>query len=283
MTKVKVAGYGRMSTNDQLESPKVQEEKIRRWFEYQITTDKWPDGAEFIGMFIDEGVSSSINMLDRKYGQHILTVLERGDLVVVSKLDRAFRSAADTETTMNTLNQAGIGIAFLDMNVDSSTALGQFMLGIASVMARFERDRTQERTREALRSKQKRGELVGSAIAGYKRSSEKDSKKLVPDIEQRKLGLAAAKLIREGHSRTMVGKLIRPFAKDHDIKCGLGDRTLVNTASASCLGFPICGVRKAGEILGMNALTFAFVRRNDHQELRRKLEETLEAEGWQML
>lgn len=283
MAKVKVAGYGRMSTNKQADSPKVQEEKIRRWFEYQQSTDRWPDGADFIGMFVDEGVSSRIDMLDRKYGQHILTVLDRGDMVVVSKLDRAFRSAADTEVTMKKLTEAGIGIAFLDMNVDSSTALGQFMLGIASVMARFERDRIQERTREALQSKQKRGEVVGSAVAGYKKCKGVKSKKLIPDIDQRKLGYAAAKLIRQGHSRKMVGKLIRPFAEQHNIKCGLGDRTLVNTASASCLDFPICGARKSSQILGMNTMTFEFVKRRDHEQLKQKLYEALEADGWEIL
>jgi putative DNA-invertase from lambdoid prophage Rac len=277
----KVAGYGRMSTSEQTESPKVQEEKIRRWFDYQVTTDKWPDGAEFVGTFVDEAVSSRTNMLDRKYGQHLLTVLDHGDLVVVSKLDRAFRSAADTEVTMNTLTAAGIGIAFLDMNIDSSTALGQFMLGIATVMARFERDQTQERTIEALRSKQKRGEAVGSAVAGYMRDKKnKKNKKLLPDIEQRKLGYAAAELIRKGDSRTMVGTLLRPFVKQHEIKCGVGDRTLVNTASASCLDFPICGARKSSEILGMNTMTFEFVKRTDHDALKDKLYGELREQGW---
>ena len=37
MTKVKVAGYGRMSTNDQLESPKVQEEKIKPFIPVQAS------------------------------------------------------------------------------------------------------------------------------------------------------------------------------------------------------------------------------------------------------
>jgi DNA invertase Pin-like site-specific DNA recombinase len=280
MAKVKVAGYGRMSTIDQQESPKVQEESIRRWFDYQAEGDRWPDGAEFIGMFVDEAVSSKVQLLDRKYGELMLSILDPGDFFVVSKIDRAFRSSADLERTLEKFREAGIHAVFLDLNVDSNTAMGEFVISNSVSIARFERKRIGERTREALRLKQKRGEAVGSAVAGFKREKDQASKKLVPDIEQRKLGFAAAELIRKGHSRTMVGKLIRPFVKRHNIKCGVGDRTLVNTASASCLDFPICGNRKASEILGMNTLTFEFVRRKDHEQLKGKLYSELRDDGW---
>ena len=269
-----------MSTIDQKESPMVQEDSIRRWFDYQVEGDRWPDGAEFIGMFVDEAVSSKVHLLDRKYGQFMLTILDPGDVFVCSKIDRAFRSSADMERTLDKFIEAGIQAVFLDMNVDSTTAMGEWMLGNSVSIARFERKRIGERTREALRSKQKRGEVVGSAVAGFKREKGKDIKKLIPDIEQRKLGFAAAELIRKGYSRTMVGKLIRPFVKQHAIKCGVGDRTLVNTAAASCLDFPICGNRKSSEILGVNTVTFDFVRRKDHSELKDKLYRELRNQGW---
>jgi DNA invertase Pin-like site-specific DNA recombinase len=44
----------------------------------------------------------------------------------------------------------GWGIVFGDMDIDTSTAVGKMQLSMFASVARFERDRISERTRDAL-------------------------------------------------------------------------------------------------------------------------------------
>ena len=56
--------------------------------------------AEF---FVEAGVSGSVPLADRPEGQRLLAALQRGDVVITAKLDRAFRSAADALGTLEQL------------------------------------------------------------------------------------------------------------------------------------------------------------------------------------
>jgi len=53
------------------------------------------------------------------------------------------------------------GIVFGDMDIDTSTAVGKMQLSMFASVARFERDRISERTREALAIKRAQGVRLG--------------------------------------------------------------------------------------------------------------------------
>ncbi len=55
----------------------------------------------------------------------------------------------------------GWGILFGDMDIDTSTAVGKMQLSMFASVARFERDRISERTREALAVKRAQGVRLG--------------------------------------------------------------------------------------------------------------------------
>ena len=137
---IKIAGYGRMSTDKQQMSPEVQEKVIKDWIKVQHANGKWPDGYQFIGMFVDRAVTSKVHMLDREAGQHLMTALDPGDLIVVAKYDRAFRSAADAERTLAMIDELGLKIVFIDLNIDTSTPNGKMLAGILAVVSKHTRD-----------------------------------------------------------------------------------------------------------------------------------------------
>tara|TARA_R110000765_G_scaffold189361_1_gene294732 strand:+ start:346 stop:1191 length:846 start_codon:yes stop_codon:yes gene_type:complete len=276
----KVAGYGRMSTDKQQMSPKVQTDKIKIWFDQQKDTGRWGDSPEFLGMFIDEAVSSRVDMLKRNFGQHILTVLDRGDMVVVASLSRAFRSVTDTWNTMRILNEAEIGIAFLDSPMDTSTPVGKLMLTMVAGFAEFERDLISTRTKDTATLKRKLGEPIGPAPVGWKNVRDKRGNcYMTPDKTSRTVATAAANLFRQGDSResvflkmrkSMVGRNLRP--KSH--------QWYVTAAAAACLDFPKQSIDYVSSVLGFSIGRMSFVNQVDHEEAKRLLHERLRQAGF---
>lgn len=83
---------------------------------------------------------------------------ESADRLIVAKLDRLARNVrVALEIDEDYAQRHGWGIVFGDMDVDTSTAVGKMQLSMFASVARFERDRISERTREALAIKRAQG------------------------------------------------------------------------------------------------------------------------------
>jgi DNA invertase Pin-like site-specific DNA recombinase len=82
--------------------------------------------------------------------------------LIVAKLDRLARNVrVALEIDEDYAQRHGWGILFGDMDVDTSTAVGKMQLSMFASVARFERDRISERTREALAVKRAQGVRLG--------------------------------------------------------------------------------------------------------------------------
>lgn len=85
---------------------------------------------------------------DRPKFQELLSVLETGDTLVVTKLDRFARSAENAIQTIRVLFEKGVKVHILNMGVVEDTPTGRLMFNIMSSFAEFERDMIVERTQE---------------------------------------------------------------------------------------------------------------------------------------
>jgi|13_taG_2_1085334.scaffolds.fasta_scaffold19984_4 DNA invertase Pin-like site-specific DNA recombinase len=276
---IKVAGYGRMSTDKQQMSPKVQTDKIEQWVKQQQSVGKWKDGAKFIGMFIDEAVSSRVDMLKRPFGQHVVTVLDPGDMVVVASLSRAFRSVNDTWNTMRVLDEAGISIAFLDSPMDTSTPVGKLMLTMVAGFAEFERDLISTRTKDTAAVKRKLGEPIGPAPVGWRNMKDKRGCYMTPDKTIRTVASAAANLFQQGNSRESVFLKMRAAMCKRNLQ-PKSHQWYVTAAAASCLDFPKQSIRFVSSVLGFDVDRMSFVTHGNHGDARRQLSEWLKQEGF---
>lgn len=80
--------------------------------------------------------------------QKLLDLLQEGDTLVVTKLDRFARSTQDALEIIKDLFVRNIKVHVLNMGVIENTATGRLIFTIFSAFAEFERDMIVERTQE---------------------------------------------------------------------------------------------------------------------------------------
>jgi DNA invertase Pin-like site-specific DNA recombinase len=148
--------YIRVSTDEQSASIEAQREtciRLANQHRYEI-----------IAEFVDENVSGAITIDKRPALKRALRALadNEADRLIVAKLDRLARNVrVALEIDEDYAARHGWGIVFGDMDIDTSTALGKMQLSMFASVARFERDRISERTREALAVKRAQGVRLG--------------------------------------------------------------------------------------------------------------------------
>jgi len=147
-------GYARVSTDKQEHSANAQQDRLK---EYAARA-----GLELAQVFTDEDVTGSIPLKRRPSGQGLWDLVQRGDVIVFTKLDRGFRSMADAAHTLQTLNALGVGMVILDLPLDLNTPEGRLMFHQFAAFSQFERERLGQRTREVIRHLKKTGQPYGT-------------------------------------------------------------------------------------------------------------------------
>ena len=84
--------------------------------------------------------------MDRPAFGELLNKLQCGDTLVVTKLDRFARTAADGAKTVQGLVDKGIEVHVLNMGRADNSPMGKLMVTILLAFAEFERDMIVERT-----------------------------------------------------------------------------------------------------------------------------------------
>jgi len=110
--------------------------------------------ADTEGLFIDHGVSAfSVDWRDRPMGSELFAELQPGDCVVVSRIDRIFRSVHDMAGTVRDLNVRGVHVVTC-CGIDTRTPDGQHMIEILGLMAAWESRELSWRIRLAMKHRQ---------------------------------------------------------------------------------------------------------------------------------
>lgn len=85
---------------------------------------------------------------DRPKFKELLSKLEKGDTLVVTKLDRFARSTVDAIHIVKELFEKDVKIHILNMGLVENTPTGRLVFNVMSAFAEFERDMIVERTQE---------------------------------------------------------------------------------------------------------------------------------------
>lgn len=111
---------------------------------------------------LTETISGSVAATERPQFVKLLDRLERGDVLVVTKLDRLGRNAMDLRATVEKLEASGVRVHCLALGgMDLTSAAGKMTMGVIAAVAEFERDLLIERTNAGLRTARKNGKRFG--------------------------------------------------------------------------------------------------------------------------
>ena len=164
-------GYARVSTEDQtlqLQRPRLQEAGCEKVFEEKIS-----------------GAARKRPELEKLLGE-----VRKGDVLVVTRLDRLARSTAELLIVAERLRDQGAGMQSLDEPwADTISPSGRMVLTVFVGIAEFERALIKQRTQDGLRDARKRRVLFGRP------------KKMRPDQQQ-----LAQELLKQGRSISEVAR-----------------------------------------------------------------------------
>lgn len=143
---------------------------------------------------ISETVSGGVQAMKRKgFADMVTHKLEKGDRLVVLKLDRLGRDNIDVQQTIAILVDKGIDLVSLDLPVRNlASAEGKLMLQMFSAFAEFEKSRIIERTKEGLARAKTEGKKLGrpAAVNTVKRVQEAKANGLSQSKAALELGLS---------------------------------------------------------------------------------------------
>jgi DNA invertase Pin-like site-specific DNA recombinase len=185
------------------------------------------NGLELAGIYTEEAVSGGTAFRQRPEGSKLWAALEPGDVIVSTRLDRAFRSTEDALATLEACRKRGVGLILLDLGHQDLTdgAVSKLIMSLVASVSTFERDRCSERIKSVKSSQRVRGRYLGGSVEFAHVVVERDGERfLAPDTElqARVLDLhrrdhsarqIAWALAREGHR---VGyAAVRRFIREH--------------------------------------------------------------------
>jgi DNA invertase Pin-like site-specific DNA recombinase len=133
-----------------------------------------------IDEFVEVTISSRKTSKQRRIDE-LLETLDDADTLMVTELSRLGRSTAEVISLVNALAQRGIRIIILKQNLDISQQdmNAKVNLTLFSLFAELERDLISLRTKEALASKKRQGQILGKPKGTIQKSKfDKDSEKI---------------------------------------------------------------------------------------------------------
>jgi DNA invertase Pin-like site-specific DNA recombinase len=194
-------GYIRVSTLQQANDGDSLETQLKQITSYASLKGYDIPPENFI---TERGVSGSIEFEKRPEGLKLFEKLETGDVLIFSKLDRAFRNTRNALNTLHDLKLRGISVHFIDLGGDvTNDGIGSVIFTILSAFATFERERIATRIREVKQVQKADGKFLGGFTRfGYKVVEDR----LEKDIEQQLIIKEMKDMNRRGMSLRRISK-----------------------------------------------------------------------------
>ena len=150
---VRVAIYARVSTSDKEQEPETQLMPLRDF----CIAQEWEIVAEYVDHAPANDLAHRVRWRDllddaakRKFG-----------VVLVFKLDRAFRSVKHMHDTLAAWELVGVSFKSVREQFDTSTALGRLLLNLLAALAEFELEMIRERVKAGMERARRQGKQIG--------------------------------------------------------------------------------------------------------------------------
>ena len=190
-----IYGYVRVSTLQQANEGESLDTQLKQ---IQSYSDLKGFGIPPENFITERGVSGSLEFERRPEGGRLFNQLVSGDVLIFSKLDRAFRNTRNALNTLHELKQRGVSVHFIDLGGDvTNDGIGSVIFTILSAFATFERERIATRIREVKQVQKAEGKFLGGFTRfGYRVVDDK----LVKDLRQQEIIMEMRDMRRRGMS-----------------------------------------------------------------------------------
>lgn len=200
--KKRVAAYCRVSTDkeDQENSFDSQQRYFRQYIERN------PDW-ELYEIFADEGITGT-NTRKRKEFNRMVACAANGDfdLIITKEISRFARNTLDSIYYTRELKKHGVGVIFLNDNINTLDGDAELRLAIMSSIAQEESRRTSERVKWGQKRRMEQGVVFGRSMLGY---DVKDGKMYINEEGAGIVRLIFHKFVDEGKGTHVIARELR--------------------------------------------------------------------------
>lgn len=160
---LRVAAYCRVSTDkdDQINSLESQ----KRYFsEYIERNPYW----ELVQVYADEGASGTSTKKRHAFNQMLSDAQKRDfDLIITKEISRFARNTLDSILYTRKLKDLGIGVIFMNDNINTLDTDAELRLTIMSSIAQEESRKTSDRVKWGQKRRMEQGVVFGRNLLGY--------------------------------------------------------------------------------------------------------------------
>ncbi len=197
---MRTAIYARVSTADKDQNPETQLLPLREFASAQ--------GWTVAGEFTDRAPATDLRA--RTAWRELLdqASCRRVDLVLVWRIDRAFRSVLDAATTLERMRAWGVGLrSYTEPWLDTTFPFGEALYYITAAYAQLERGILAERVRAGMDRARRQGRRLGRPGGTRRAGFNERWRELVPQISAGAVSRRRAARIL-GVSRTTIDRLL---------------------------------------------------------------------------
>ena len=197
-----MAAYCRVSTDneDQANSFESQQRYFRQYIERN------PDW-ELYEIFADEGISGT-NTKKRKEFNRMIACAKNGDfdLIITKEISRFARNTLDSIYYTRDLKKHGVGVIFMNDNINTLDGDAELRLAIMSSIAQEESRKTSERVKWGQKRQMEQGVVFGRSMLGY---DVKGGKMYINEEGARIVRLIFHKFVKEGKGTHVIARELR--------------------------------------------------------------------------
>ena len=198
----RVAAYCRVSTDheDQANSFESQQRYFRQYIERN------PDW-ELYEIFADEGISGT-NTKKRSEFKRMIACAKEGDfdLIITKEISRFARNTLDSIYYTRDLKKHGVGVIFMNDNINTLDVDAELRLAIMSSIAQEESRKTSERVKWGQKRRMEQGVVFGRSMLGY---DVKDGKMTINEDGAKIVRLIFHKFANENKGTHVIARELR--------------------------------------------------------------------------
>ncbi len=200
--KKRVAAYCRVSTDSEDQANSFESQQ--RYFRQYIKRN--PDW-ELYEVFADEGISGT-NTKKRKQFNRMIECAKNGafDLIVTKEISRFARNTLDSIYYTRDLKKHGVGVIFMNDNINTLDGDAELRLAIMSSIAQEESRKTSERVKWGQKRRMEQGVVFGRSMLGY---DVKNGKMTINEEGSKIVRLIFHKFVDEGKGTHVIARELR--------------------------------------------------------------------------